>query len=37
MIWLIPKLWRGIRKLWQAIKRIFSRQQASSPGPSPPS
>jgi hypothetical protein len=37
MIWLIPKLWRGIRKLWQAIKRMFNRQQASSPGPSPPS
>lgn len=24
MIWIIPKLWRGIRKVWDGVKRIFS-------------
>jgi hypothetical protein len=31
MIWLLPKLWRGILMLVNQIRRIFSRPQAPPP------
>jgi len=32
MIWLLPKLWRGIRKIFGLVKNLFRRQATSEPG-----
>lgn len=29
MIWLLPKIWRGIKLLWRKIKAFFKREEAS--------
>ena len=31
MIWLLPKLWRGIGKVFGLLKNLFRRQEASEP------
>jgi hypothetical protein len=31
MIWLLPKLWRGIRKVFGLLKNLFRRQETSEP------
>ena len=31
MIWLLPKLWRGIRKVFGFLKNLFRRQETSEP------
>jgi hypothetical protein len=31
MIWLLPKLWRGIRKIFGLVKNLFRRQATSEP------
>ncbi|MCP5418880.1 MAG: DUF4126 domain-containing protein [Gammaproteobacteria bacterium] len=36
MIWLLPKLWRGIRKLLSAIGRLFGAGTPQPPSPPPP-
>ncbi len=33
MVWLLPKIWRGIKKVFRAISRLFGgKQSESSPG-----
>jgi len=36
MIWLLPKIWRGIRKVFSFIFGLFSRKRDDSPQPQPP-
>jgi hypothetical protein len=31
MIWLLPKLWRGIRKVFRFLTNLFRRQETSEP------
>jgi len=31
LVWLLPKIWRGIRGLFQRLARVFSRQQPPAP------
>lgn len=36
MIWLLPKIWRGIKKVFQFIFGLFSQKRDDSPDPQPP-
>ena len=36
MVWLLPKVWRGIKLLAAKIKQLFTPRQAAPPSSSPP-
>ena len=36
LIWLLPKLWRGIKRVFSALGRLFGARPAAPPPPPPP-